>query len=70
MPTHTLSERRKRLPGPKKAKEMLRHDSVRGKALTKPQKGLFGVIAGNETPTRLRKSPRRRRSRRRLVKKA
>jgi hypothetical protein len=30
----------------KKAKKILAHGSVRGKPLTKKQKGMFGVIAG------------------------
>ena len=30
----------------KKAKEMLRHGSVRGHKLTKKQRGLFGAVAG------------------------
>ncbi len=33
-----------------KAKKILRHGVIRGKALTKKQKGLFGVIAGGKTP--------------------
>lgn len=36
-----------------KAKEMLRHGEVRGHALTRKQKGLFGLIAGGGTPRRL-----------------
>lgn len=38
-----------------KAKEMLRHGKVHGKPLTKKQKGLFGVIAGGDKPTRAKK---------------
>ncbi len=41
--------------GPKKAKKILRHGSVRGHKLTKKQKGLFGVIAGGKKPTRVKK---------------
>ena len=41
--------------GPKKAKKILRHGTVRGHALTKKQKGLFGMIAGGKTPTRVKK---------------
>jgi len=32
----------------KKAKKILRHGSVRGRKLTKKQKGLFGAIAGGK----------------------
>lgn len=39
-----------------KAKKMLKHGEVRGQALTERQKGLFGLIAGGGTPTRLRKA--------------
>lgn len=39
---------------PEKAKEMLRHGTVHGHALTKRQKGLFGLIAGGGRPTRTR----------------
>lgn len=38
----------------KKAKEILRHGEVHGKALTKRQRGLFGLIAGGGRPTRLK----------------
>ncbi len=62
MPTHSLSERRKKLLGPKKAKKMQRHGSVRGRLLTTPQKGLFGVIAGGGTPTRFQRRRRTRKS--------
>ena len=40
MPSHTLSERRKRGLTPKKAGTILEHGEVRGKPLTMPQKGL------------------------------
>ena len=36
--------------GKSKAKEMLRHGEVRGKPLTKKQRGLFGVIASGKKP--------------------
>ena len=36
---------KKRL-NPEKAKEILRDGSVKGEALTKKQKGFFGLIAG------------------------
>lgn len=55
MPSHTLSERRKRGPSPAKAKKMLSHGSVHGKALTGPQKGLFGVIVGSARKRKKRK---------------
>ena len=32
-----------------KAKKILSHGSVKGHKLTKPQKGLFGAIAGGKT---------------------
>lgn len=35
-----------------KAKKILKDKKVRGKELTKPQEGLFGLIAGGGTPTR------------------
>lgn len=44
-----------------KAKKLLRDDEVRGRPLTGPQKGLFGLIAGGGRPTRLK---RRRRGKR------
>jgi len=43
----------------KKAKKILKHGEVRGKSLTKPQQGLFGLIAGGKKPTRLKKKGRR-----------
>lgn len=42
-----------------KAKKMLRHGKVRGKRLTKKQKGLFGLIAGGKKPTRLKRRRKR-----------
>jgi len=35
-----------------KAKEIMRHGEVRGRSLTKKQRGLFGLIAGGKTPTK------------------
>lgn len=39
-----------------KAKKILRDGSVRGKALTKKQKGFFGARAGGATPTRVQEA--------------
>jgi hypothetical protein len=44
MPKHTPTKR--------KAKKILKHGEVRGKALTKKQRGLFGLIAGGKRPSR------------------
>ena len=52
-----MSERRHLSKG--KAKKILRHGEVKGKPLTKKQKGLFGLIAGGKTPSRLRKTKKR-----------
>jgi hypothetical protein len=41
---------------PHKAGKMLKHGSVRGKPLSKKQKGLFGLIKGGKKPTRLSES--------------
>ena len=61
MPTHTLSERRKRgLPTRRKARKILRHGQVGGRSLTRPQTGFFGVVAGGGRPTRLSPKIRRR----------
>lgn len=38
-----------------KARKILRDKKVRGKKITKKQKGLFGLIAGGGKPTRLKK---------------
>lgn len=38
-----------------KAKEILRHGEVRGKPLTKPQRGFFGARAGGAKPRKKRK---------------
>jgi hypothetical protein len=32
----------------RKAKKILNHGSVKGKPLTKPQRGLFGAVAGGK----------------------
>jgi hypothetical protein len=40
-----------------KAKEIMRHGSVRGHELSERQKGLFGLLAGGGKPSRMR--PRR-----------
>jgi hypothetical protein len=39
----------------RKAKKILRHGSVRGKALTKPQRGFFGARAGGQPVKRKRR---------------
>ena len=36
-----------------KAKEMLKHGMVRGKKLSKKQKGLFGLISSRRKPTKV-----------------
>ncbi len=46
---------RKKPVSREKAKKILRHGEVRGHGLTKKQKGLFGLIAGGKTPTKVRK---------------
>lgn len=43
-----------------KAGEILKHGEVRGHPLTKKQRGLFGLIRGGGTPTRLKRSLRSR----------
>lgn len=43
------------MPSIHKAKEMLGHGEVRGKALSKKQKGLFGLIAGGKKPSKMKK---------------
>ena len=40
------ASRKKRPVSAGKAKKILRHGKVRGKSLSKKQKGLFGAIAG------------------------
>lgn len=39
----------------KKAKTILREGEVRGKKLTKRQRGLFGLVASGKKPTRRKK---------------
>lgn len=46
--------------GPAKAKEML-HNPPHGQALTDKQRGLFGLVAGGGTPTRMKSKRRKRR---------
>ena len=41
-----------------KAKKILRDKRIRGKKLTKKQRGLFGLIAGGKRPTRLKRKRR------------
>jgi hypothetical protein len=41
------------LPSKEKAKKMMKDKEAHGKPLTKKQKGLFGMIAGGEKPTKL-----------------
>jgi hypothetical protein len=49
-----LAGRRSRgFPSKAKAGKMLADDSAQGRPLTTKQKGLFGVIAGGGTPTRV-----------------
>lgn len=40
--------KKKRPVSKAKAREILRHGEVRGKPLSKPQRGLFGAIAGGQ----------------------
>lgn len=54
----SVEGRRKRGPSRAKAKEMLRHGEVGGEPLTAGQKGLFGLIAGGGTPTRMKRKKR------------
>lgn len=55
MPGHTKTEKRKKRLTVGKAKKILRDNSAHGKPLTDRQKGLFGLIAGGEVPTRLKR---------------
>lgn len=48
---------RRKLPSQRKAKEIAQHGEVRGKPLTKRQRGFFGLLAGGEKPSKMR--PRR-----------
>lgn len=52
---HLEGRRKRGLPSKAKAGEMLRHGEVGGKALSEGQKGLFGLIRGGGTPTRMKK---------------
>jgi hypothetical protein len=45
-----VAKKRRKLPSKAKAGKMLRDNSAHGKPLTEKQKGLFGLIAGGETP--------------------
>ena len=42
-----------------KAKEILRDGTVHGQALSKKQRGLFGLIAGGKKPSRMKKKGKR-----------
>ncbi|MEK6830169.1 MAG: hypothetical protein AABY15_08700 [Nanoarchaeota archaeon] len=55
MSLHTHKKRKARVVSKEKAKEIMRHGEVKGHALSEKQKGLFGMIAGGGTPTRLKK---------------
>ena len=58
MPSHSMAERRKMRRGPvsqRKAKMIMREGEIGGRALTKKQRGLFGLLAGGGKPTRLKK---------------
>lgn len=59
MPVHTPTERAKRKSpfSQAKAKKVLREKkpALRGKAITKKQRGLLGVIASGKKPTRLKR---------------
>lgn len=50
-----MPHKKRSLPTRVKAKKIRKHGKVRGKRLTKKQKGLFGLIAGGQKPTRLKK---------------
>ncbi len=55
--------RKKKTVTKKKAKKILRHGKVRGKKLTKNQKGFFGARAGGASIKRRKSFGRRRRGR-------
>ena len=55
MKTAITGRRMRGLPTVAKAKEILRHGTVRGKALTAKARGFMGLIAGGGTPTRRRR---------------
>lgn len=46
---------RKKLPSKAKAKKILKDKTIRGKKITKKQRGLFGLVAGGKKPTKLGK---------------
>ena len=46
---------KKQYPTQAKAKEILHDGSVRGKPITKPQRGLMGIIASGKVPKKVRK---------------
>ena len=59
MADSVFGRRRRGLPSKAKAGEMLRHGTVHGKPLTEGQEGLFGLIRGGGTPTKLKKRRKR-----------
>jgi len=54
--------KRKRVVSKAKAKKILRHGEVGGKKLTKAQEGYFGLLAGGGRPTRLKKTSKRKKA--------
>lgn len=55
-----MAKRKKKKPvSRKKAKKILKDGQIRGKKLTESQEGLFGLIAGGGTPTKLKKTKRK-----------
>jgi hypothetical protein len=57
----TVAGRRKRgLPTQAKAKVMMHEGTIKGHPMTPSQRGLFGMIAGGEEPTRMKGSRRKR----------
>ncbi|MEK0325512.1 MAG: hypothetical protein QQN63_07390 [Nitrosopumilus sp.] len=46
--------------GVNKAKKILRHGEIRGKLISKAQKGLFGLIAGGGVPSKVKNIMKRR----------
>ena len=46
--------------GVRKAKKILRHGEIRGKPISKAQKGLFGLIAGGGVPSKVKNIMKRR----------
>ena len=59
----SMEGRRKRGLSPGKARKMLHDNSAQGHPLTNKQRGLFGLVAGGGTPTRTKRSRRKRGSR-------